>query len=758
MATTRSRQNISILPRVKDLELSQQWTSLSCDINDLERLNARTKTRRSPTVTFSNTVSSRPSNRFSMPEALKPDLVNVHMTTSEDVRCSSGITDRWSWKPRTDFEKNYFTEMEISSVGNDSSNYSSHQRPNHHEANELPSGCYENSGYQNFDSITKPTSYDNHRNLTSQRPRSSGYNIYDTNLPQSNKNERRKTCNGSSSFYYESPRVDDVCPIEKSYKEPELLMTSRSKDYYNANTKYTNNKPHSVAHHYSNNEDDSGYRGSRERLHEIFEHNRQLRRQFFASAPSSIPTNQADSIEEKNRPCDISNETTTMRNRLEFQKLGGSGFGSTETLTSQSNQSGGSSTNGRKSGVDFGNSPEPPDDSRIFTSGKFVSRHSKNVENLGNEVDAPSTFSQSSKLSMIDSPISQDHESLTRDSAEPSRRIPERQIDRLKESLIENFTTKKNSQFVVGSRGRTDSLDSDQKFFATYVNIQDSSSDSSKISSPTIDKSKRRTKVIPPPLDLSRVDQRYGDRYDKERRLLKNYTVEVTPLQDYDRPSHAILTVIQNESPRFKRLSESDHQRVSNSLMRGSKSLVELSANLSRSPSTSLTRISKIDGSKNTLCSRLSATVDDLRSPQLVNNFSNSVIDLIQPSEREEIQLSSGRENFYCEHDQLELSDCVGSSPDSVRRKSIVSTTPGTGTTLPLVYGPIPYSQYLQHSLFLFLFFLVFSFHGHPCIIDTRFRTPKFTVTPRFIYVPEVLNVHMNEIYEKITTIKSNKL
>ena len=26
------------------------------------------------------------------------------------------------------------------------------------------------------------------------------------------------------------------------------------------------------------------------------------------------------------------------------------------------------------------------------------------------------------------------------------------------------------------------------------------------------------------------------------------------------------------------------------------------------------------------------------------------------------------------------------------------------------------------------------------------------------LYVPEVLNVHMNEIYKKLTTIKSNKL
>ena len=39
-----------------------------------------------------------------------------------------------------------------------------------------------------------------------------------------------------------------------------------------------------------------------------------------------------------------------------------------------------------------------------------------------------------------------------------------------------------------------------------------------------------------------------------------------------------------------------------------------------------------------------------------------------------------------------------------------------------------------------------------------KLRKPPETKEPIEIYVPEVLSVHMNEIYKKITTIQSNKL
>lgn len=81
------------------------------------------------------------------------------------------------------------------------------------------------------------------------------------------------------------------------------------------------------------------FRTSRDRLHEIFEHNRYLRKKFFSDLPAATkPT----SSKFKNYPA----AAKTL------------GFGSTETLTSQSN---GSSTDGRKSRAEFGNTPDSLD-------------------------------------------------------------------------------------------------------------------------------------------------------------------------------------------------------------------------------------------------------------------------------------------------------------------------------------------------------------------------------------------------------------
>lgn len=74
-------------------------------------------------------------------------------------------------------------------------------------------------------------------------------------------------------------------------------------------------------------DNEPAYSGTRERLHAIFEHNRYLRRKFFSSAPDNDATNYIDDF-----PKELGNKNPS--STLKYN-----GFGSTETITSQSNQS-----------------------------------------------------------------------------------------------------------------------------------------------------------------------------------------------------------------------------------------------------------------------------------------------------------------------------------------------------------------------------------------------------------------------------------
>lgn len=717
MASTRIRHTVPILPRVEDLERSDQWTGLASEIGNLERLSsaARLRARRSP-VTLEHSSRGRSSYRRSMPEAPKPDLVYVRMTNSEDPRsrieddrCANPIqtevVDRWSWKPRTEFERSYFG-MENSPIVDQETTQSttkdrspprgiSTNRSAFDRRTKSPPEPYEiGNSSPIFGGISRTGTHCSNIRSADERPRSSDFNFYATDLPEVSKSQRRRTCAGAS-FDYERPRATIREVSETIETAPEVSGSffpgphlGSSRDSEGRDRQYK--KPvDAFARRYASNDDDAEYSGSRERLHEIFEHNRLLRRRFFAGMPGT------DSDDRVANGADST--ISTMRNRTDFQKSSASGFGSTETLTSQSNQSGASSTNGRKSRVEFGNSPEPIEEAGLFANAKIGARHTDGCE-TSKSADSPQELDRSAfsythlplpSRSVATDRLSsrpEDGERLAYETEDRSRGIF---VDRLKESPIDtsaDFSTIEDSRSPIDNRRRTDSIDSDHKFFATYVNVQVSSGDSSKASSPT----RRKAKPIPPPLDLSTIDQRYGDRYDGERRLLKNYTVEVTPLRDYERPSRGTLTVLRNDGSVNKSVKKSavSARTDDNPLIRGSKSLLELSANLSKS--------SGLRATGRTVSTGLSATVNDLRSPKLVNNFSNSMIDLVHSSDQEAGQRSSQRPRMEDEEEEEEAKsrDEAYSSPDSARRKSIGSTTPGTGTTLPLVYGPIPYSQY----------------------------------------------------------------
>ncbi|XP_043604556.1 LOW QUALITY PROTEIN: homeobox protein 4-like [Bombus pyrosoma] len=83
-------------------------------------------------------------------------------------------------------------------------------------------------------------------------------------------------------------------------------------------------------------DNEPAYSGTRERLHEIFERNRYLRRKFFSSTPDNDAT---DYIGDFPKELENKNPSSTLKYN---------GFGSTETITSQSNQSS-LSSNDRKS-------------------------------------------------------------------------------------------------------------------------------------------------------------------------------------------------------------------------------------------------------------------------------------------------------------------------------------------------------------------------------------------------------------------------
>lgn len=223
----------TMLPRVEDLEHSVQWISLANDIDDLERLRHRGR------PVLRREKRGAIAERHTYQRASMPEMQRACTIRCDDDRTVDHLDEprnsRWSWKPRTDFEREYFYKD------------------------------YKDYYYGDPD---KPPSFDEPPRETRERPA-------------------------------ESPRPSTRYAAAGLERE-----------------------------HYSD---------SRERLHEIFEHNRYLRRQFFAEAPAGA---RQDSRAGFTRSLGRSSQDASRRY---------TGFGSTETLTSQSNQSSVSSVNDRKS-------------------------------------------------------------------------------------------------------------------------------------------------------------------------------------------------------------------------------------------------------------------------------------------------------------------------------------------------------------------------------------------------------------------------
>ncbi|KYN03931.1 Sorbin and SH3 domain-containing protein 1 [Cyphomyrmex costatus] len=270
----------TILPRVADLERSVQWTSLANDIDNLVKLRHPNKPVIRRDKQDNTRIERHTYQRASMPEMQRACTVRFEDDHDTPLQrdCLEPENSRWSWKPRTDFEREYFYKDYKDYYCSD------------------PGKCLELVSHE-----TIPRD----RNCLEETLHSSG----------------SPATRGSSARYPEG--------LEKE--------------------------------HFSD---------SRERLHEIFEHNRYLRRQFFADTPGNARQNCNGLTGNVGR----SNQETSRRC---------TGFGSTETLTSQSNQSSVSSINDRKSRAQATRTPEEEEE-EMDTLTEFARRSLSRVVNRRN--------------------------------------------------------------------------------------------------------------------------------------------------------------------------------------------------------------------------------------------------------------------------------------------------------------------------------------------------------------------------------------
>jgi len=636
-----------MLPRVVDLEHSIQWTSLANDIDDLEKLRRRDRR---------GAIEQHAYQRVSMPEMQRACTVTCdddrHASLNEDAN-QPAESCRWSWKPKTDFEREYFYK--------------------------------DYKDYYCDDATRRATTL------------------------------------------YEPSRIDRDCSAMREVQQSSQASPATRSGRFR-------NPVGLEKEHFSD---------SRERLHEIFEHNRYLRRQFFASEP----------VKRQDRGGFA--QCSGVRNHQEASRRPGcAGFGSTETLTSQSNQSSVSSINERKSRTQATRSPEDEEDSlaelvgRNAAASRRVRRNddgsSKVLVNIlpGNEIrrinvrnvtavkldeadregtlanDIETRIDESNRRD-VDDQVVRGGKSLPRyvfgsaanlretreelDDLDRRRRdrssryatwtIPEdEQLDFVLEHTSVPGTTSDDESYRDIRRSLPNlailrrKLDT-PSYVARAINIPGSSDREIRIArsgrrevtreDPTRSSSRGQSKVagccqspvtpqrltsgqrvkasrIPPPLDLSRVNEQCERIEAEERRYLKDYTVDVAILRNQE-DLGGLLTVAGNDIWRVDRSRGREDERRP----------------LSRHKS----------------CSDL-PLANELQSPQLVNNCKSSMSDLSLHERADPVSIRIARRPI---------------DPDAKRRdraSSLLSDQTSSigglqsGSALPsTVYGPIPYSQ-----------------------------------------------------------------
>ncbi|KAK2575572.1 hypothetical protein KPH14_011287 [Odynerus spinipes] len=591
-----------------------------------------------------------------MPEIQKTKLIAFNTSPKEDrdgpstnegfVRSESDLPYRWSWKPKTEFERTYFY------------------------------GDYTNDGYACINEIHLDESL---RDVKLRDDR-------DTRVDRVSYNSEDLTKSEDPAGSYKRSYTDRNSSVFRENSEPE-------------------------------------YSGSRERLHEIFEHNRHLRRQFFGMTDANSSCN--DDQRSARQPLSTGTRSFNKNVRSEVYRHAGR-FGSTETLTSQSNQSSVSSTNGRKSQAKS-NSPELSEESRTvnlsrrnesserddnFAAGvsfkKKVEFDTRNLENVNDSREKSSTNNRSDRYNSVQNLYNKRTDDsingVETDGLKLLNRF-ESEIESRKAAngLLQFQSSRTESSNSVTNARWSETRKPDRNFEEFYRSMPDLSNRSEKstniarlsVNGTTVDfgrsmnlrasvgpmKEDRKyyascvqlnipeenrsfrngSRRIPPPLDLSDVNERYEKIEASERKYLKNYTVDVALLRDYDRPIECQLTV----------LDDSIHATDELEIVKNKEDSLKSTSRAFNKSSNDLSYL------------------NDLRSPQLVNNYKNSMIDLRNGSATEKDLARSSR---VAELDGPTNGGTTSPVADRVR-PIVVGPPSGTGSTLPSVYGPIPYKS-----------------------------------------------------------------
>ncbi|KAI4492170.1 hypothetical protein M0802_009976 [Mischocyttarus mexicanus] len=649
-----------MLPRVEDLERSPQWTSLASDINNLEKFSY---SRNPMFLMRTRQYEKRTCHRRSMPEIQKAKLISLNSLADEQgtnlnaneefVHSESHLPYKWNWKPKSEFERMYFY------------------------------GDYNKDGCGHSNEIHLEESINGMKFLNDYNVDQVSYNMED--LDKSKMNNLR------------------------SYRDRVYNISQENEEYS----------------------------GSRERLHEIFEHNRYLRRQFFGISNTDNSHNNEDkSIQ---RSLDSASRSFNKNLRTEVLRQPAK-FGSTETLTSQSNQSSVSSMNGRKS-LTKSNSPELLEESKIPNFSRMKSTaesfeyddkfnnsvhlkkkvefertnldsvkdslennsrqygrcndrienlYYRSIENSTNEV----TESDGLKLlNLFESEI--ENRKAVVNSSQFQNSNMERSKNGIRWSPMDEYKhnwnpedfcqsmpdlsnrddklsniarlsvngTKMDFGNSINIRGPIRSIcDDDRKYYASCVQLN----------VPENRLPRNGLKRIPPPLDLRNINEKYEMIENSERKYLKNYTVDVALLRDYDRPNECQLTTVIDDSNQTK----DNFAKIKSNEDSISKSIMKTIERKSTS------------GTLNKSLNNLSYW-NDLQSPQLVNNYKNSMIDLRNGNGSANDLARSSR----VADQNVSSTNSETTSPLADRVRTIGGPHSGTGSTLPSVYGPIPYSQ-----------------------------------------------------------------
>lgn len=217
-----------------------------------------------------------------------------------------------------------------------------------------------------------------------------------------------------------------------------------------------------------------------------------------------------------------------------------------------------------------------------------------------------------------------------------------------------------------------------RRYFASQVDLPNSCREPTSLSL-------RRVKItkVPPPLDLFRVNEKYEEMEAFERKQLN--TMNASPVRNYDRPiecspddNRADITCKQKKSQKISCRDEWRVVAVSESRNYPRR------CNLEQSHQTKehLSNQQDLHKSYDDL-----TMIKDLQSPQLMSNYKNSIIDL---------GTNGSKTNFEQSTQVAELETFQGRSSGASlfdHMNLISGPQARSGSTLPSVYGPIPYSQ-----------------------------------------------------------------